>query len=286
MWLLTRHRLPLQRPVLRRMSEASPVLAIPEGWILDHGAHDRLLRQLARTAPGCSAVIAEWGELLAGSSHRVCAERRALVPEQEVHPWPDRWVRGAAAIRPGVAFEVGHDFVKVEGGSLLVDPGTMAHDPWRPVDVLEDASPLGRPLQDRPVVLFLGFDADPYLADWVRALVNDLVRRGVEGRIAVPRPTGGLHLTKPCAPTRTSADALAPEVIVALDEPAAERSAAWQRGRRFGLVRLTPDTTAVVTVGSEPAGGWPGRVDATIGRGITPDTMAELVQHPTRRLAT
>jgi hypothetical protein len=135
---------------------------------------------------------------------------------------------------------------------------------------------MGRPLEDRPVVLLLGFERDPYLADWVRALVNSLIRRGVEGRIAVPQPTGGLHLTKPCAPTEQSLDALAPEVVVALDEAAAEQSAAWQRGRRFGLVRLSPDTTAAVRVESGRGGRWARRVEATIGRGIEPEAMADL----------
>jgi hypothetical protein len=268
------------------MSEAAPVLAISEGWILDHAARDRLRRQLDLAAPTCAAVVAEWSDLPAGTSYLVCSERRAVAPDSELHPLPDRSVRGAAMIRPGVAFEVGDDSVNVEeGGLVLVDPGTLTHDPWRPLSTPEDASPAGRPLADRPVVLFLGFERDPYLADWVRALVNNLLRRGVEGRIAVPQPTGGLHLTKPCAPTGQSADALAPEVIVALDEAAAERSAVWQRGHRFGLVRLTPDTTAAVTVESGRGGRWPGRVEATIGRRVAPGAMADLA-HRLGRLPT
>lgn len=258
------------------MSEAAPVLAIPEGWILDHACHDRLRRQLARAARICPAVVAEWSDLPPGTSYRVCSERRAVAPESEIRLLRDPSVRGAAVIRPGVAFEVRDDSVTVEGGPVLVDPGTTAHDPWRSPGVPGDASRVGRPLAHRPVVLFLGFERDPYLADWVRALVNNLVRRGVEGRIAVPQPTGGLHLTKPCAPTAESVDALAPEVIVALDEAAAERGAVWQGSRRFGLVRLIPDTTAAVTVESGRAGRWPGRVEATIGRGIAPPAMADL----------
>jgi hypothetical protein len=42
---------------------------------------------------------------------------------------------------------------------------TVVHDPWRPLDALEHASLLGRPLGRRPLPLFLGFERDPYLAD-------------------------------------------------------------------------------------------------------------------------
>jgi hypothetical protein len=103
------------------------------------------------------------------------------------------------------------------------------------------------------------------------------MRHDVEGRIAVPEPTAGRHLTKPCAPTEESVGALAPEVIVALDDAAAERSVAWLGRRRFGLVRLTPDTTAAVTLESTRIGWWRRRVEARIGRGIDPGSMTDLV---------
>ena len=265
-----------QRAASRGMSEAGMVLAMPDWWIVDAATRMRLQRRLASTGPECTAVVAEWSDLPPGTSHRVNAERRALAPESAMQPLGDLAVRGAAMVRPGVSFEVGDDFVKVGQGGLLVDRGATVHDPWRPVGALEDASPLGRPLQHRPVVLFLGFERDPYLADWVRRLVNDLVRRDVEGRIAVPAPTGGLHLTKPCAPTQESLRALEPEVIVALDDAAVEQCAAWVGRRRFGLVRLTQDTTAAVAIGSAPASRWRHRVEARIGRGIDPASMIDL----------
>jgi hypothetical protein len=263
-----------QRAASGGMSEAGMVLAMPDWWIVDAATRMRLHRRLASAGPECTAVVAEWSDLPPGTSHRVNAERRALA--SEVQPLGDLAVRGAAMVRPGVSFEVGDDFVKVGQGGLLVDRGATVHDPWSPVGALEDASPLGRPLQHRPVVLFLGLERDPYLADWVRRLVNDLVRRDVEGRIAVPAPTGGLHLTKPCAPTQESLRALEPEVIVALDDAAVEQCAAWVGRRRFGLVRLTQDTTAAVAIGSAPAGRWRHRVEARIGRGIDPASMADL----------
>jgi hypothetical protein len=103
------------------------------------------------------------------------------------------------------------------------------------------------------------------------------VQRDVEGRIAVPVPTGGLHLTKPCAPTEGSVNALAPDVAVALDDTAVRQSAAWLGRCRYALVQLTPDRTEAVHVTSERTG-WPRkRIDARIGRGIDPASMATLV---------
>jgi hypothetical protein len=267
-----------QCTALARMNATGAVLAMPEGWIVDHATRERLQRQLARAGPACAAVFAEWSELPPGTSHRVHSERRARAPESGMQPPGGRSVRGAAMVRPGVEFEVGDDFVEVGHGALLTDRGATAHDPWRALGVLADASPLGHPLANRPVVLFLGFERDPYLADWVRTMVNHLVGRDVEGRIAVPAPTGGLHLTKPCAPTRESLRALEPEVIVALDDDAVERSAAWLGRRRFGLVRLTPDTTAAVAVEPARIGWWRRGVQAKIGRGIDPASMADLAR--------
>lgn len=260
------------------MNQTGAMLAMPDGWILDDRGRARLERQLARAEAEVTAVAAERCELPPGASHLVVSERRARSPESEVHPLDDRWVRGAAVVRPDVTVAVGEDIVEVGRGRLLVDPGATVHDPWRAVGELEDASPLGRPLTDRPVALFLGFERDPYLADWVRALVNGLVRRGIEGRIAVPAPTGGLHLTRPCAPTEPSVRTLEPEVIVALDDRAAELVPSWLGRSRAGLVRLTQDTTAEITVDRMRLGSRRRRVQARIGRGVSAASMVDLVR--------
>jgi hypothetical protein len=194
-----------------------------------------------------------------------------------VRPGRDLTVDGAAMVRAGVGFDVGDSFVALDRGPVLIDPGAVVHDPWQPIGPTRDASPLGRPLEDRPVCVFLGCERDPHLADWVRAVVNGLVARDVEARIAVPAPTGGLHLTRPCAPTEASVRALAPDVLVALDAAALELAGPWLAHRRFGLVRLTPDTTAEVTVQWRRAGPWRRRAEAAIGRGIDPGSMAALV---------
>jgi hypothetical protein len=259
------------------MKEPGPTLAVPEGWVVDHATRRRLQHRLAHAESTWAGVVAERGDLPAGASYRVHAERRALASESKVRAVSGPWVQGAALVRPGVGWEVADDGVWVEGGELLGDDGAVVHDPWRPLGSLEDASPLGRPLVPRPIALFLGLEDDPYLADWVRGLVNNLLARDVEGRIAVPSPTAGRHLTRPCTPTEQSVAALAPEVIVALDDGAVEQSAAWLRRRVFGLVRLTPDTNAEVTVESVWVG-WRRHLEARIGRGVEPGSMADVVQ--------
>jgi len=260
-----------------RTSAAEPRIAIPEGWILHRVTHRRLWHQLARTEPTYVAVVAQRDDPPPGASCRVHAERRALLPDSDVRHLSGPSVYGAALIRPGVSFAVGDDAVSVDTGVLLGDNGAVVHDPWLPPGRLEHASPLGRPPTGRRLVLFLGLEPDPYLGDWVRGLVNDLLDLDVEGRIAVPTPTAGLHLTKPCAPTEQSIRALAPEVVVALDDAAVELSAASLDRRRCHVVRLTAGTGADVVTESLRVGRWRRRIEASFGRGIDAESMADLV---------
>jgi hypothetical protein len=253
------------------------VLAMPEGWLFDQLGRDRLRRQLIAAESAVTAVVAERDELPPGSSHRVASERRALGPGSTLRLGRDLTVDGAAMVRAGVGFDVGDSFVEVDQGPVLIDQGAVVHNPWQPIGPPRDASPLGRPPDDRPVCVFLGLEPDPHLADWVRVVVNGLVARDVEARIAVPWPTGGLHLTRPCGPTEASVDALAPDVLVALDDTALELAGRWLGRRRIGLVRLTPDTTSEVTIQWRRRGPWRRRAEAAIGRGIDPGSMEALV---------
>jgi hypothetical protein len=161
--------LPIVSDVWRSVSDGADdtgaVLAIPEGWLLDRAGRRRLRLQLARAGSAVTAVVTEWEELLPRLSHRVSSERRALAPHSTVRPRRDLTVHGAVMVRPSVGFEIGDGVVTLDRDPILVDQGVVAHDPWRPIGRLHDASPLGRPLEDRPVALFLGFERDPYLAD-------------------------------------------------------------------------------------------------------------------------
>ncbi|MEJ7582486.1 MAG: hypothetical protein WKF43_00070 [Acidimicrobiales bacterium] len=253
-------------------------LAIPEGLFVDQSSRTRLAAQLALVGPGVSGVGAESRVLAPGASYRVASERAGLMARSEVFLATDNATHGAVLVRPGLAFEIRGDVVVVEGDELLIDRGAVAHDPWQPVGALQAASPVGRPpFPYRPVVVFLGFDPDPDLADWVRASVNGMVRGSTEGRIAVPEPTGGLHLTRPCSPTEESVAALAPDVIVALDPTAVELGARWLgRDRSAIVIELTQDTTRDVRLVSWRIGCAQGRLRARIGRGIGATALAEL----------
>jgi hypothetical protein len=188
-------------------------------------------------------------------------------------------VRGAALLRPNVAFEVRDDAVEVDVPNLLVDPGAHVHDPWRPVAPLEDASPSGRPpFPRRPVVVFLACEPEVEALDWARSVVNNLVRRGVEGRVALLEIAEGLHLTRPCLPSEASIRALRPDVVVALDEAALERIPVWcDTDRSTVAIELVPDVAAVEELVSWQLGRAQGRLRARIGRQIDAPRLVALV---------
>jgi hypothetical protein len=257
------------------------VLAIPDGWVIDDIVVGRLRRQLARVDGAVAGVVAPVAPLPPGSSYQVCAERALLTPEACLDPSPDDAPRGAVLLRSRVPFEVRADAVEVSHLGLLVDHGAVVHDPWAPVDPLEPASPLGRPpFPWRPVTLFLGLTPDPLLADWVRQLVNGLLRgTDVEARIAVPSPTRGLHLARPCTPEAATVAALRPDVVVALDGRAIDAATSWLHGDRSAVViELTPGTEPVPEVVSWRIGEARGRLRARISRGVDSKGFAALVR--------
>lgn len=257
-----------------------PVLALPDGWVLDGAARARLEHQLARLAGTCSGVVAPLVPLAPGASHRVAAEWRALEPLDRVESAGRGPVAGAVLARPGTAVRVHDDGVDLGPGEWVLDPGAAAHDPWRSHAGPEDASPEGRPpFPWRPVVLFLGTEDDPDLADWCRVAGNGLLALDVEARIAVPAPTGGLHLTRPCAPSAATVAALAPDVVVALDPQALDLAPQWLGDDRSAVVvEMTQHTSALVETVPWRIGVARGRVRARIGRGVRPPQLADLVR--------
>jgi hypothetical protein len=281
-----------QSSAAAQASAAAPsTFAIPEAFVVDPIAKQRLARQLRAAPPEVRGIAAVVTPLPPGASYRTHAERLALAPPDAVAPFEATVVRGAVMVRPGVAFEVGDDDVTVAEGPLLVDGGAHVHDPWLPVGAVGDAGPDARPpFPWRPVVALLGAGAtrDDELADWARATANGLVRRHVEARIAMPYAFEALHLTRPCAPSDASLDAVAPDVVLALDAEGLDLAV-----RRYG----DDNWTVVVECVEDPTGGvlgldWArgrGAVRARIGRGIAADELADLVQrlragpHPLRR---
>ncbi len=141
--------------------------------------------------------------LAPGASYRVHAEWSALeTPAMLARRRADRCA-GAVLVRPGVAFEVRDGQVEVGGGSARDRPG-RAHPRSAPPD---------RRARDRVGTRTAAVSAAAgrrvpgacrvrSTTDLVR-LVNRLVRRDVEARIAAPDVAAGLHLTRPClAPKR------------------------------------------------------------------------------------
>jgi hypothetical protein len=263
--------------IAARTSDA--VLVLPDGWVVDPIARERLSHQLARADARYSGVVAPLADVPSGASYRTSAERAALAPHPRITATDGGAVRGAVLLRPDVDFDVLDGLVKVEG-ELLADPGAAVHDPWGGVGALSSASTEGRPpFPYRPVVVFLGLDADPDLSDWVRLTVNALVRQGTEGRVAVPEPTDGFHLTRPCAPTEDSIAALAPDAVVALDETAVDLGSRWLGHDRSAVViELTQETSDAIELVSWRIGEVRGRLRARIGRGVSADALAGLVR--------
>jgi hypothetical protein len=257
----------------------APTLAIPEGWVIDELARDRLARQLARAPDHIRGVVAETGALHPGASYRVHAERQCLEPLSAVVETTRDAVHGAVLLRPGIAFEADDGVVQVERGPLLVDPGAHVHNPWRQVVGLEPASALGRPpFPRRPVVVLLACEPDVEVLDWARSLVNNLVRRDVEARLAMLEISEGLHLTQPCLPREETIQALRPDVIVALDKTALDEAPAWCGGdRSCVVVELTPDVAATAELVSWQLERARGRVRARIGRRIDAPSFVSLV---------
>jgi hypothetical protein len=257
----------------------SAVLAIPDGWVIDELTQNRMARQLARAPGRILGVVAETGPLPPGASYRVHAERLCMRPLSDAVEANRRTVRGAALLRPDVAFEVRDDVVEVDGANLLVDPGAHVHDPWRPVAPLEDASPSGRPpFPRRPVVVFLACEPEVEALDWARSLVNNLVRRHVEGRLAMLEIAEGLQLTQPCLPSEESIRALRPDVVVALDGDALDKIPIWcDTDRSTVAVELVPDVAATEELVSWRLGRARGRTRARIGRQIDAPGLVLLV---------
>jgi hypothetical protein len=258
-------------------SETDATLVVADEWVVDDVALDRLARALAGAPAGVAGVAATTGALAPGASYRVHAEWTAMSPGG-TEPVGASRVRGAVLARPGVDVRVDGDVIAVDG-SVVLDRGAHAHDPWEPVGPLEPASPRSRPpFPRRPVVAFLACEPDPDLVDWARRTANHVLRAGAEARLAVPEATEGLHLARPCAASEASIRALAPDVVVALDATALDQVDAW----------LGDDRLAVV-VGYDPAGApepvlvsWrvgraSGRVRAHIARGTDPRALVALV---------
>jgi hypothetical protein len=207
----------------------------------------------------------------------VQAEWQSLEPRSDVGASTTA-VRGAVLLRPGARFEVIDGLVAADG-PVAVDRGAHVHDPWAPLGTLLEASTAGRPpFPRRPVVVFAATENDPVVADWARRLVNRLVRREIEARLALPAVEDGLHLTRPCLVGTASIEALAADVIVTLDRGAAAEAARWCASNRATVViELVDDVEITQRLVSWQIAHARGRVRAQISRRIGAPSLARLV---------
>lgn len=253
-------------------------LVVPEGLVIDQVARARLDQQLDLQPPEVVGVAAEVGELPAGSSYRVEAEWRSLAPISALVE-PTGPVRGAVLLRRNTRFEVSDGLVGVDG-PIVVDHGTHVHDPQTPLGSLRVASQQGRPpFPRRPVAVFAATEPDAEIADWARRMVNRLVRREVEARLAFPAIADGMDLTRPCLVGAESIAALAPDVIVALDAGAAAQAGAWCGSDRATVViELIDDLTFTQRLVSWQIDRARGRVRAQVSRRVGTPALATLVR--------
>ena len=256
-----------------------PRLILPEGLVIAELVQDRMARQLERAPSHVAGIVAETGELPPGSSYRVEAEWKALdCPSDAFEPSANP-VHGAVLVRPGVRADARGAVVDVDG-ALLVDRGAHVHDARRVTDALDVASERGRsPFPQRPLVVFVAGERDENLADWARELVNELVRRDVEGRLALPSVAAGMHLTRSCSPCEESIRALAPDVVVALDALAAAQVPGWCGADRSTVViELLHDLPVRAQLVPWQIGRASGRVRARISPRIDAQSLVDLVR--------
>src|SRR5207247_10906137 len=160
----------------------------------------------------------------------------------------------------------------------VVAGGARGTDRRGPVGRCVDVSTRGRPpFPRRPVVVFAATKVDAAGADWARRMVNRLVRREVEGRLALAAVAEGFHLTRPCLSGAASIRALAPDVIVTVDAGAAEQAADWCRtDRSTVLIELVDEPAIVHELVSWPIAHARGRVGGQVSRRVGATSRARL----------
>ena len=171
---------------------AEPRLVVPEGLVIDESVRERLERRARARRPTRRRIAAEIARARAGRelprARRVAAlETRGRRTRRGVRRRVADPRRGAGAAARRVRVDDGR--VEVAGGLGARRPGRAGARSRRGRSARSQAaSERGRPpFPRRPVVVFLG--CEPFRdADWVRRLVNRLVRHDVEARIATPEP--------------------------------------------------------------------------------------------------
>jgi hypothetical protein len=262
------------------LSEA-PTLLLPPGWAIDPLVVDRLTARLADCETDTVAAVAPLSTTPSGASYRTHAERLCLQPGDAAF-LTDAPVQGAALVRLPDRCAFADGIVRATSGRLLVDPGATVHDAMGTTAIVASATAEGRsPFPRRPLVLFIGIDHDLGVGVWARNLVNALLATDVEARLAVATRPGGPHLTGPCLPTADTVRALRPDVVVTLDDDAADAVPEWCDQRSTVIVHHTGERTLTAELVSWRIGDADGRLRALLGRAVDPGELAALVSRLT-----
>ena len=249
-------------------------LIVPRDLFVSRVAQDRLAETLGAIASSFEAVVSPLQMLPPGSSVVTHAERQRIA-NPPLLPLIDQELRGAAAVRNDGIVEARDATVRFIGDpSGFIDPAAPSLDPWldqTPAHAGEESRP---PFAQRPLVLFIGSAPDDDVDDLCRAWVNDLIRRGVEARLAVPEPPQGMYLAPPCVPSEQTLRALVPDVVVALDDGALSNALRWCDPTPI-FTQFSHDTVDGVVTGQWVAAS--ATVRAKIGRTATVTDIAETV---------
>lgn len=263
------------------VARRDPVLAVPRSLHVTDATRGRMATVLAAAPPGTLGVVAPATPLVPGASVVSAGEWGLLEPVGTAeHREPE--VAGAVLLRPGVGHEILADRVRIDpaalvpGATLRIDPGSVASS--APSRVAADARADGRPpFRWRPVVLLLAGAGDARTAEAAGRLVDALIPLDVEARLAVADPVPALTRTQPCRPTETSVRALAPDVIVALDDLALDLADRWSPTRATSVVVWSPELGDRIELIAWTVGVAQGRRRARIGPDADPANVAELI---------
>jgi hypothetical protein len=261
---------------MTQVEDSDWLLVSPAELVIDARARARLAGHPDRGDPAVSAIVAPVSSLAPGGSYRTHAEWCALEAAKATDA-TDVPVEGVAIVRVGVKHSVDDRIVKVDAGKVLVDATAPSHDPWGDIGSPEPASERGRsPFPRRPLVLFLGLEADLARAVWARNLVNELIGEEIEPRLCVPSVPAGPHLTRPCAPTRESVRALRPDLVVTLDDTAAREAASWCDHRSTITIQHTGERTLATELVPWRLGVAEGRLRGLIGSAVRAGELADI----------
>jgi hypothetical protein len=222
-------------------------LLLPEGWHLDEDARSHLEDLLRDEPDEIAAVVIRGTGLAPGMGLRVHNQHLGLAAAGDCALVDEIPAPVAALTRDPTRLHTVDGTLRAVDGSLLVCHDICALDPALLPDELLPAVSLGRsPFPWRPTALVMGFSPSEEMADWASRMVDELIGLDVEARLAIDAGWRSHRLTAACLPCVATLDALAPDVIIALDDHARDLARGWSAPTEWTTVaRVEPDTDTI-----------------------------------------